>query len=71
MNTPVFAAIEHEDRGIWIGPSPIDGVQRIHAFRHLPDRALAVIVVGVVAAKWRELAKMPPLAELQPEQSGI
>jgi hypothetical protein len=28
--------------------------------------ALAVLVVGVVAAKWRALAKMPPLAELQP-----
>jgi signal transduction histidine kinase/CheY-like chemotaxis protein len=42
--TPVFAAIEHRDRGIWIGPSPIDGVPRIHAFRRLPDRGLAVIV---------------------------
>jgi MFS family permease len=28
--------------------------------------ALAVIVVGVVAWKWRELANMPPLAELRP-----
>jgi len=28
--------------------------------------ALAVLVVGVVALKWRELANMPPLAELQP-----
>jgi MFS family permease len=28
--------------------------------------ALAVIVVGVVALRWRELARMPPLAELQP-----
>jgi MFS family permease len=28
--------------------------------------ALAVIVVGVVAARWRELARMPPLSELQP-----
>ena len=27
---------------------------------------LAVIVVGVVALRWRELARMPPLAELQP-----
>ena len=27
--------------------------------------AVALIVVGVVAAKWRELAKMPPLAELR------
>lgn len=28
--------------------------------------ALAIVVVGVVAARWRELARMPPLAELQP-----
>jgi MFS family permease len=27
---------------------------------------LAVIVVGLVALRWRELARMPPLAELQP-----
>ena len=28
--------------------------------------ALAIIVAGVVALKWRELAAMPPLAELKP-----
>jgi MFS family permease len=28
--------------------------------------AVAVIVVGVVALKWRELARMPPLSELHP-----
>jgi MFS family permease len=28
--------------------------------------ALAVLVVGAVALRWRELARMPPLAELQP-----
>jgi len=28
--------------------------------------AAAVIVVGIVALKWRELARMPPLSELQP-----
>jgi MFS family permease len=28
--------------------------------------AVAVLVVGAVAVRWRELAKMPPLAELQP-----
>jgi MFS family permease len=27
--------------------------------------ALAVVVVGVVAVRWRELARMPPLSELQ------
>ncbi|HEY0254939.1 MAG TPA: MFS transporter, partial [Kofleriaceae bacterium] len=29
--------------------------------------ALAIIVVGVVAVKWRKLATMPPLDQLQPE----
>ncbi|HET9622719.1 MAG TPA: MFS transporter [Kofleriaceae bacterium] len=28
--------------------------------------AVAVLVVGIVATKWRELARMPPLAELKP-----
>ena len=28
--------------------------------------AIAVIVVGIVAVRWRELARMPPLAELRP-----
>jgi MFS family permease len=32
--------------------------------------ALAVIVVGVVALRWRELARMPPLADLRPAESG-
>jgi len=30
--------------------------------------ALAVMVVGVVALRWRELARMPPLAELKPAE---
>ena len=30
--------------------------------------AVAVIVVGIVAAKWRELAAMPPLDQLQPAE---
>jgi hypothetical protein len=29
--------------------------------------AVAMIVAAAVAAKWPELASMPPLAELQPE----
>jgi MFS family permease len=32
--------------------------------------AVAVIVVGWVASKWRALAAMPPLAELKPEEHG-
>jgi MFS family permease len=29
--------------------------------------AVAVVVVGAVAYRWRELARMPPLAEIQPQ----
>jgi len=29
--------------------------------------AMAIVVVGLVAVKWRSLAAMPPLAELKPE----
>ena len=32
--------------------------------------ALAVLVVGFVAARWRALAAMPPLAELQPDSGA-
>jgi len=30
--------------------------------------ALAILVVGIVAMKWRELARMPPLADLKPAE---
>ncbi|HBK06686.1 MAG TPA: hypothetical protein DDZ81_12585 [Acetobacteraceae bacterium] len=43
-DTPMFAAIQTSDSGIWTGPSANDAVRRIHAFRHLPGRKLAVIV---------------------------
>ena len=43
-DTPMFAAIHEADSGIWTGPSAIDAVRRIHAFRHLPNRPLAVVV---------------------------
>jgi MFS family permease len=33
--------------------------------------ALAVVVVGVVAARWRALAAMPPLAELVPDDAPV
>jgi signal transduction histidine kinase/CheY-like chemotaxis protein len=43
-DTPMFAAIRDLDSGVWTGPSPTDAVQRIHAFRHIPGRNLAVVV---------------------------
>ncbi|HEY4173432.1 MAG TPA: PAS-domain containing protein, partial [Rhodopila sp.] len=43
-DTPMFVAIRATDAGIWTGPSPNDAVQRIHAFRRIPGRNLAVVV---------------------------
>jgi signal transduction histidine kinase/CheY-like chemotaxis protein len=43
-DTPMFAAIRDAESGSWTGPSANDAVRRIHAFRHLPGRNLAVIV---------------------------
>ena len=45
-DTPMFAAIQtgDSDSGIWIGPSASDAIRRIHAFRRLPGRKLAVVV---------------------------
>jgi signal transduction histidine kinase len=44
IETPMFAAIKDNDSGTWTGPSATDAVPRIHAYRHIPDRKLAVIV---------------------------
>lgn len=42
-DTPMFAAIAASDGGLWVGPSAPDAVVRIHAFRKLPGRDLAVV----------------------------
>ncbi|MDR3536837.1 MAG: PAS-domain containing protein [Acetobacteraceae bacterium] len=48
--TPMFLAMkDRPDGGIWIGPSGMDGVVRIHAFRKVPDRDLVVVVAMVEA----------------------
>jgi signal transduction histidine kinase/CheY-like chemotaxis protein len=62
-DTAMFAAIRPADSGIWTGPSASDAVQRIHAFRHIPGRNLAVVVaMNETAAMrpatvWREDAE--------------
>ncbi len=63
-NTPMFAAIRKTDSGIWTGSSAQDGVRRVHAFRRLRGRDLAV-VVGMSEAEamrpvaaWREQARI-------------
>ena len=43
-DTPMFAAIKTSGSGIWTGPSASDAIRRIHAFRRLPGRKLAVVV---------------------------
>jgi signal transduction histidine kinase/CheY-like chemotaxis protein len=42
-DTPMFAAMEVGDAGVWEGPSATDAVTRIHAYRRIPGRDLAVI----------------------------
>jgi CheY-like chemotaxis protein/signal transduction histidine kinase len=42
-DTPMFAAVEAADSGLWVGPSSSDSVLRVHAFRRLPGRDLAVV----------------------------
>ncbi|MGD0102647.1 MAG: PAS-domain containing protein [Rhodopila sp.] len=43
-DTTMFAAIRETGSGVWTGPSAGDAVRRIHAFRRLPGRNLAVVV---------------------------
>ena len=43
-DTTMFAAVSAGDAGLWVGPSATDAVIRIHAFRRVPGRDLAVIV---------------------------
>jgi signal transduction histidine kinase/FixJ family two-component response regulator len=44
IDTPMFRAISRAAEGIWVGPSATDAVTRIHAFRQIPDRNLAIVV---------------------------
>jgi PAS domain-containing protein len=47
-NTPMYTAMQQRPGGgIWEGRTPIDGVERIIAFRRIPDRDL-IVLVGVV-----------------------
>ncbi|HVZ09414.1 MAG TPA: PAS-domain containing protein [Rhodopila sp.] len=43
-DTPLFAALQAADSGVWTGRSPTDAVTRILAFSRIPDRDLAVAV---------------------------
>jgi signal transduction histidine kinase len=43
-DSKMFAAVDAGDAGLWIGPSATDAVVRVHAFRRVPGRDLAIIV---------------------------
>jgi PAS domain-containing protein len=43
-NSAMFAALRDRPQGSWVGPSAPGGVQRIHGFREVPGRKLAVVV---------------------------
>lgn len=49
--TPLFSSLTKSDSGIWLGHTAIDDVERLHAFRRIADRDMAV----VVAANWTEV----------------
>lgn len=63
-DTAMFAAVEAGDAELWVGPSSTDAVVRIHAFRRLPGRDLAVIVgldqreVMQPVAAWQRQARL-------------
>jgi signal transduction histidine kinase len=40
----MFAAMVARPNGLWVGPSALDGVERINVFRTVPNRSLDVIV---------------------------
>ncbi len=51
-DSPMFKALqERGESGIWIGPTAMDGVVRIHAFHRLPGRDL-MILVGLDRDDW-------------------
>jgi len=43
-DSAMLLALQRMPDGEWIGPSAPDGIDRVHAFRHVPDRDLAVVV---------------------------
>ncbi|HEX3993320.1 MAG TPA: PAS-domain containing protein, partial [Acetobacteraceae bacterium] len=62
--TPMFAAVDASDAGLWLGQSATDAVVRYHAFRRIPGLDLVVIVgldqrdVLVPVAAWQQQARL-------------
>lgn len=42
--SPLFSAITTQREGIWVGQTPFDQIERIHAFVPIPDRRMTVMV---------------------------
>ncbi len=53
-HTPLFDGISRLPSGIWLGASPVDGIERMHAYHRVANRDMAV----VVAANWSETMAM-------------
>jgi PAS domain-containing protein len=47
----LFAGLSRTPSGLWLGDTPIDGTQRMHAFQRVSNRDMSVMV----AANWSEV----------------
>lgn len=56
--TPLFEVVARSNAGSWLGETALDGATRLHAFHHVTNRDMAV----VVAANWAEV--MAPASSL-------
>jgi PAS domain-containing protein len=63
--TTMYQVLQRGDPAVWLGDSGIDGVQRLHAFRRIPDRDMAVLL----AASYQEV--MRPADDLAAETRGV
>jgi signal transduction histidine kinase/CheY-like chemotaxis protein/HPt (histidine-containing phosphotransfer) domain-containing protein len=63
-DTPMFSAVRSIQEGNWTGRSAPDATPRVHAFRRVPDRELAVVVgmsldeAMAPANRWARQAKI-------------
>ena len=65
-HSPMFAAITAKnDAGLWFGPTGMDGVERIMAFRRVPGRDM-VVVVGTMTT-----TAMAPAESLAATARGV
>lgn len=49
--TPLFSVLTKSVSGVWLGETPLDGMERMHAFHRVGDRDMTVLV----AANWSEV----------------